>query len=302
MTPWSRRQFLRAASTTLAGALLGPNIHAKEAPIRRRIPVSGEELPVIGMGTSRTFDVGEDAATRARLAEVLQVFFAGGGTVIDSSPMYGMAETVTGELLQQIRPQKVFGATKVWTDGRAAGLAQMAESARRLGMGTIDLMQVHNLRDWRVQLAAARELKQAGKLRYIGITTSRAQQFEEFGAVMRAEQLDFIQINYSIGEPEAAERLLPLARDRGMATLINRPFMRSELFKRVAGKELPSWSAGIGCESWSQVFLKWIVAHPAVTCVIPATASAANMHDNMRAGFGALPDEALRRRIAEFVR
>lgn len=302
MLPLSRRTFLHTACTTVAGALLAPAAYAKDVPIRRRIPVSGEELPVIGMGTSRTFDVGADAAARSHLADVLQAFFAGGGTVIDSSPMYGTAETVTGDLVKEVHPAKVFRATKVWIDGRAAGIAQMKESATRLGTGVIDLMQVHNLRDWRAQLAAVRELQQAGRIRYIGITTSRVQQFEEFGSVMRTEKLDFIQINYNIGEPEAAEQMLPIAKDRGTAILINRPFMRGELFKRVAGKALPGWAGEIGCESWAQVFLKWVVAHPAVTCVIPATASVVNMRDNMRAGFGALPDEALRRKIAEFVR
>jgi aryl-alcohol dehydrogenase-like predicted oxidoreductase len=170
-----------------------------------------------------------------------------------------------------------------------------------MGVGKIDLMQIHNLRDWRTQLATLRDWQQAGKIRYIGITTSTARQYAEFAAVMKAEKLDFIQINYSIGEREAEQELLPMAAARGMATLINRPFMRSELFKRVAGKPLPGWAGDIDCDSWGQVFLKWIVAHPAVTCAIPATASADNMRDNMRAGFGRLPDEALRRRIAEAV-
>jgi diketogulonate reductase-like aldo/keto reductase len=298
---WSRRQVIKTACTTVAGALAARNGLATESPIRRRIPASGEELPVIGMGTSRTFDAGDDSTRRARLAQVLQDFFAGGGMLVDSSPMYGSAEAVTGDLLRQLKPATVFTATKVWTDGREAGMAQMSESARRLGVGRIDLMQIHNLRDWRVHLATLRDWQQAGKIRYLGITTSTARQYEEFGAVMRAEKLDFIQLNYSIGEPEAAEKLLPLARDRGMATLINRPFMRSELFKRVDGKPLPGWAREIGCASWGQVFLKWIIAHPAVTCVIPATANPANMRDNMQAGFGALPDEALRGRIATAV-
>lgn len=270
-----------------------------DAAIRRAVPSSGEALPVVGMGTSRTFDV--DTAARAPLAGVLTEFLAGGGRVIDSSPMYGRAEEVTGALLADAKADGVFVATKVWTDGRDAGIAQMNQSFARLGVARMDLMQVHNLKDWRTHLPVLREWKAAGRIRYLGITTSFAPQYAEFEAVMRAEALDFVQLNYSIGEREAEKTLLPLARDRGMAVLVNRPFMRAELFKRVAGKPLPGWAAEIGCASWGQVFLKWIVAHPAVTCVIPASAKAANMRDNVAAGFGALPDEDLRARIAAAV-
>lgn len=269
------------------------------AALTRPVPVSGERLPVIGMGTSRTFDVGEEAAARSPLAGVLDEFLRGGGRVIDSSPMYGRAEQVSGDLLRAANAgSKVFAATKVWTEGREAGVAQMQESMRRMGVARFDLLQVHNLKDWRTQLTTLREWKAQGKVRYIGITTSFAPQYAEFEAVMRAETLDFVQLNYSIGEREAEKVLLALARDRGMAVLVNRPFMRAELFRRVAGKPLPGWAADIGCTSWGQVILKWIIAHPAVTCVIPASAKAANMRDNMQAGFGALPDEALRARIA----
>jgi diketogulonate reductase-like aldo/keto reductase len=271
---------------------------AKDA-IRRAVPSSGEALPVIGMGTSRTFDV--DPAARAPLAGVMAEFLGGGGRIVDSSPMYGRAEEVTGALLKDAKAGGVFVATKVWTDGRDAGIAQMNQSFARLGVERMDLMQVHNLKDWRTHLPVLREWKAAGRLRYVGITTSFAPQYAEFEAVMRAEQLDFVQLNYSVGEREAEKTLLPLARDRGMAVMVNRPFMRAELFRRVAGKPLPGWAADIGCTSWGQVFLKWIVAHPAVTCVIPASAKAANMRDNMAAGFGVLPDAALRERIAAAV-
>lgn len=298
---WSRRRVLHTGCAAMIAAISPRLKAATAAPITRRIPSSGEQLPVIGMGTSRTFDAGTDAAARAKLAEVLKAFFSGGGTVIDSSPMYGSAETVTGDLLGQLRPATAFIATKVWADGHDAGIAQMTESARRMGVAKIDLMQIHNLRDWRTQLATLRDWQQAGKIRYIGITTSVARQYAEFAPVMRAEKLDFVQFNYSIGEREAEQELLPLASARGMATLINRPFMRSELFKRVAGKPLPGWAGDIDCDSWGQVFLKWIIAHPAVTCVIPATASAENMRDNMHAGSGRLPDEALRQKIAAAV-
>jgi diketogulonate reductase-like aldo/keto reductase len=251
------------------------------------------------MGTSRTFDVGGDAAARSPLAAVMKEFLAGGGKVLDSSPMYGRAEQVTGDLLRGAGAAgKVFVATKVWTEGRDAGVKQMRESLERLGVTRMDLMQVHNLKDWRTQLATLREWKAEGKIRNVGITTSIASQYGDFEAVMRGEKLDFVQLNYSIGEREAEKVLLPLARDRGIATLVNRPFMRGELFRRLAGRPLPGWASEIGCASWGQVLLKWILGHPAVTCVIPASAKAANMRDNMLAGFGALPDAVLRERIA----
>jgi diketogulonate reductase-like aldo/keto reductase len=287
---------LHAGLAAVAG-LHAPAARSAGAPVIRRIPSSGEELPVIGMGTSRTFDVGADAAARARLAEVLKVFFAGGGTLIDSSPMYGSAEQVTGDLLRAAPPKRWFAATKVWSDGREAGIEQMNASLQKMGVTRMDLMQVHNLRDWRVHLATLREWKAAGKIRYLGVTTSTSRQYEEIAAVMRSEKLDFVQLNYSTGEREAEQVLLPLARERGIATLINRPFMRGEIFRKLAGRPLPGWARDIDCASWGQVLLKWILGHPAATCIIPASSNPQHMADNMQAGFGALPDEALRRRI-----
>ncbi len=292
-----RRQLMIAAAGVAAGSLADAAGSAPAALVRA-IPASGEALPVIGMGTSRTFDVGADARARGELAEVLRAFFAGGGTLIDSSPMYGSAEAVTGELLGRIQPEALFLATKVWTDGGDAGAAQVEESARLLGVARLDLEQVHNLRDWRTHLRTLRALQDDGRLRYVGITTSRAAQYADFEAVMRAEALDFVQLNYSVGEREAERVLLPLAADRGMAVLVNRPFMRGELFRRVAGRPLPGWAAEIDCASWAQLLLKFVVSAPAVTCVIPATASVKHMHDNMRAGFGRLPDADLRAKIA----
>jgi diketogulonate reductase-like aldo/keto reductase len=293
----NRRELIFAAAAAgLAGA---PPAGAMDGPITREIPSSGERLPVIGMGTSRTFDVGDGAAERAPLGEVVAALFAGGGKLIDSSPMYGRAEQVTGDLLKAAgKSGAVFAATKVWIDGREAGIAQMSQSIERMGVKRMDLMQIHNLRDWKTHLPVLREWKAAGRIRYVGVTTSTARQYGELEALMRAEALDFVQLNYSLGERDSEKVLLPLARDRGMATLINRPFMRADLFRRVEGRPLPGWAGAIGCASWGQVFLKWIVAHPAVTCVIPASAKAANMQDDMKAGFGALPDAALRERIA----
>jgi diketogulonate reductase-like aldo/keto reductase len=274
---------------------------ATKTRILRVIPSGGETLPVIGMGTSRTFDVGGDAAERAPLAGVLRELFAGGGKVIDSSPMYGRAEQVVGDLLQAAKPRDVFAATKVWTDGRDAGIEQMNRSFELMGVERMDLMQVHNLKDWRTHLPTLRDWKEQGRIRYVGITTSTARQYDECEDVMRSEKLDFVQLNYSVGEREAERVLLPLARERGIATMINRPFMRAELFRRVAGRPLPGWAGEIGCTSWAQVFLKWILGHPAVTCIIPATSKAENMRDNMGAGFGTLPDEPLRRRMSDAV-
>ncbi|MBM4196331.1 MAG: aldo/keto reductase [Gammaproteobacteria bacterium] len=292
----TRRELILAAAGTALGV---PALAATAAPILRKVPYSGEAVPVIGLGTSRTFDVDPASPAFQPLVGVMEEFFAGGGRLIDSSPMYGRAEGVTGALLGKTRRQgAAVVATKVWTDGRDAGIEQMNMSFARLGVTRMDLMQVHNLKDWRTHLPVLREWKAAGKIRYLGITTSFAPQYADFAAVMRAEQLDFVQLNYSIGEREAEKVLLPLARDRGIAVLVNRPFMRAELFRRVAGRTLPGWARDIGCESWGQAMLKWIVAHPVVTCVIPASAKAANMRDNMRAGFGELPDEALRARIA----
>jgi len=292
-----RELILGATAAGLAGRALAAADSRKR--ILRKIPSGGEELPVIGMGSSRTFDVGESAAERAPLAEVLKELVAGGGTVIDSSPMYGRAEQVIGDLLREMKPApKIFAATKVWTTGKDAGIAQMKQSFERMGVKNMDLMQVHNLQDWKTHLPVLREWKAQGKIRYVGITTSTARQYADFGAVMKAEALDFVQFNYSIGEREAETLLLPLARHKGIATMINRPFMRAALFQRVAGKPLPGWAADIECTSWAQVFLKWILGHPAVTCIIPASAKASNMKDDMAAGFGKLPDEALRQRIA----
>jgi len=270
------------------------------APVARtrRIPASGEALPVIGLGTSRTFDVGADTVARDSLLPALREFFAQGGTVIDSSPMYGSAEAVTGYLLSRIGPEsKPFLATKVWTTGEAAGREQMSTSAERLGVARIDLMQVHNLQDWRTHLNTLREWKATGRIRYIGITTSRAAQYQDFEAVMRKEALDFVQLNYSVGEREAEERLLPLARDRGMAVMVNRPFMRGALFQQVRDRPVPEWAADYHCASWGQLFLTFALSHPAITCLIPATSSLKHMTDNMAAGFGPEPDEPFRKQL-----
>jgi diketogulonate reductase-like aldo/keto reductase len=299
----TRRELLLATGATLALAGAAPWASAGTRPLlRKAIPSSGEQLPVIGLGTWQTFHVSEDAEERAPLREVLQVFFERGGTLIDSSPMYAEAEQVTGDLVAEIGAHdRLFAATKVWTYGRDEGIRQMERSFRRMRVERMDLMQIHNLRDWRAHLPTLRAWKEAGRIRYLGITTSNPAQYEEFAEVMASETLDFVQLNYDIATRGAEDVLLPLARDRGMAVLVNRPFGGGNLFPRVRGTELPDWAAEFECESWAQFFLKFVVAHPAVSCAIPATSNPRHAADNMAAGFGRLPDADARERMARLV-
>jgi aryl-alcohol dehydrogenase-like predicted oxidoreductase len=299
----SRRAILEGAGKLSLLAAVGPAASYAQAPLMRRpIPTTGERLPVIGLGTYRTFDVGDDPAVRAPLVEVTRRFFAEGGTLVDSSARYGRSEAVLGDVLRRIgRPDDLFAATKVSADGRDAGIRQMQASREKMGVEQIDLMQVHNLRDWRTQLPVLKAWKAEGTFRYIGISASREALYDEFLAVMRGEPLDFVQINYSVAERKSEERILPLATDRGMAVLVNRPFVAGALFGRVAGKPLPEWAAQFDCTSWAQFFLKFVLAHPAVTCAIQATSDPEHLVDNMRAGRGRLPDEAARRRMVRLI-
>jgi diketogulonate reductase-like aldo/keto reductase len=264
---------------------------------QRAIPSTGELLPIVGCGTWRGFDVGPDA--RAPLLEVVNALFAAGGCVIDSSPMYGAAEAAVGDVLARARlDSQPFLATKVWTRGREAGIAQMRRSAELLRTEVIDLMQVHNLLDWRTHLATLREWKAEGRVRYLGVTHYTPGAFDELEAVMRAEPLDFVQLNYALDERDAEARLLPLAAERGIAVLVNRPFGGGDLLRRLTRQPLPGWAADIDCSSWAQILLKFVLSHPAATCVIPGTGRADHMRDNALAGAGRLPDAALRARIA----
>jgi diketogulonate reductase-like aldo/keto reductase len=265
---------------------------------KRPIPSTGDMLPVVGCGTYRTFDVGNDPKAQAGLADVLRVLFDAGGSVIDSSPMYGSSEAVAGAVLTQVSGHdRAFVATKVWTQGREAGIAQMEESMRLLQQPRIDLMQIHNLVDWRTQLATLRDWKARGRIRYIGVTHYTSSAFPEVEAVMRSETLDFVQINYAADDRLAEERILPLAKERGMGVIVNQPFGGGGLVGRLKDQPLPAWAAQIGCTSWAQVLLKFVLAHPAVTCVIPGTGRKRYMIDNVQAGFGAYPDESLRKQI-----
>jgi diketogulonate reductase-like aldo/keto reductase len=298
-TSLTRRTVLRLMAAAAAGPAPGA---AAETILARPIPSSGERVPAVGLGTWRTFDVGTSTAERAPVAEVLGRFAALGGRVLDSSPMYGAAESVAGDLATELGlVDRLFVATKVWTSGREAGIAQMERSLARLRRRRLDLMQIHNLLDWRTHLRTLRDWQQAGRVRYVGVTHYTASAYDELERVLRAEPLDFVQVNYSLGEREAERRILPLARDRGLAVLVNRPFSAGDLFQRVRRESLPAWAAAVGCRSWAQFFLKWILAHPAVTCVIPATSRLEHLVDNMTAGVGPLPDDATRERMGALV-
>ncbi len=268
--------------------------------LERSIPSSGEKLPVIGLGTWQTFDVGASAAERAPLEEVLRSFVKLGGKLVDSSPMYGRAEAVLGELAAKLE-LPLFLATKIWTTGREAGIESMQRSLDLLRTKRLDLMQVHNLVDLPTHLPTLRAWKEEGKLRYLGITHYTAGSHAEVARVLANEPIDFVQINYSLMEREAEERVLPLAQERGVAVIINRPFGGGGLFPRVRAQPLPEWAAEFGCKSWAQFFLKWIVAHPAVTCAIPATSNPRHLADNMTAGTGPLPNEQMRARMVAAV-
>jgi aryl-alcohol dehydrogenase-like predicted oxidoreductase len=260
---------------------------------KRPIPSTGELLPVVGCGTYAGFDASRGTAQYERLSGVLQALFEAGGSAIDSSPMYGRSEAATGELLGATANEKqAFIATKVWTRGRQAGIRQMQESMRLLQTDRLDLMQVHNLVDWRTHLATLRDWKAQGSIRYLGVTHYAASAYGELEAVMRAEELDFIQVNYALDDREAERRILPLAAERGMAVLVNMPFGAGRLLRRLRDKPLPDWSAEIGAASWAQVLLKFVLSHPAVTSAIPGTSRPEHMVDNARAGVGTIPDRS----------
>ena len=265
---------------------------------RRPIPSTGALLPVIGCGTWQTFDVGTSNEERAPLAEVLRILFEAGGSVIDSSPMYGRSEAVVGDLLaQQKAHDKAFVATKVWIPGRDAGIKQMQRSMQLLQDDRIELMQIHNLLDWRTHLATLRAWKKEGRIRYLGITHYTPSAYDELESIMHSETLDFIQINYSLDDRQAERTLLPLAAGRGIAVLVNRPFGGGSLLRNLAGKPLPPLAGEIGCESWAQVLLKYVVSHPSITCAIPGTSRPKHMADNCRAGTGIIPDDAMRKQM-----
>ena len=300
----SRREATRIIAGTTASLLVTRAGLAQEktAMLQRKIPSSGETLPVIGLGTWQAFDVGSSASERQPLEEVLRAFVKLGGKLVDSSPMYGRAESVVGEIATRLKlHDALFLATKVWTTGREAGIKSMERSLDLLQTKRLDLMQVHNLVDVETHLATLREWKKAGRVRYIGITHYTAGAQAEVARVLEKEPVDFVQINYSLMEREADERVFPVAQERGVAVIVNRPLGSGDLFRRVRGQPLPDWAAEFDCNSWAQFFLKWIVANPAVTCAIPATSNPQHLADNMRSGLGRLPDAKMRQRMLDAV-
>ena len=304
LSSYSRRRTLQTLAT---GALLmarRPRAAgaSTQALLKRPIPRSGELLPALGVGTWQTFDVGPGDPARAELTDVLRELVALGGSVIDSSPMYGEAERVVGDLAAgaKLRPS-LFLATKVWTSGREAGIQQMERSRKLMQADTLDLIQVHNLLDVALHTRTLREWKAAGRIRYLGITHYHEGAHGDLERLVRTRDYDFVQFNFSMAERDAESRLLPACAESGTAVIINRPFSSAGLFARVKGKALPPWAAEFDCASWAQFFLKWIIAHPAVTCAIPGTRRLAHLRDNMQAGIGRLPDAKQRQRMVEYL-
>jgi diketogulonate reductase-like aldo/keto reductase len=295
----TRRAFLGTSAAALAWPLAEASV---AAPLSRRIPSSGELMPVVGLGSWITFNVGTDTAARDHCVQVVRAFFAEGGRLIDSSPMYGSSQPTIGFALAQLgRPQSLFSAEKVWTGDAARGPAQIEASRAYWGVPRFDLMQVHNLLAWQQHLPALFAMKAAGQLRYVGITTSEGRRHEQIEQLMRAQPIDFVQVSYNLLDREVEQRILPLAMERGIAVIVNRPFREGALLRQLAKHPLPGWAAEIDCSHWSQVALKFVISHPAVTCVIPATSQVAHLRQNMTAARGRQPDAALRQRMARDV-
>jgi diketogulonate reductase-like aldo/keto reductase len=299
----SRRRLLESLIAVTGGLAL-PSLHAAPVPVSlltRPIPSSGEQIPVIGLGSWITFNVGRDPQGRLESANVMRQFFAGGGRLIDSSPMYGSAQDVIGDAVQALKPARLFAADKVWVSGGARGVQQVEASRRLWRVPRFDLLQVHNLLSWEEHLPLLLAMKREGRLRYVGITTSEGRRHAEIAKIMVSQPIDFVQISYNALDRDVEQRILPLARERKIGVIVNRPFRQGDLTQALAGKPLPGWAADIGCTTWAQALLKFIVAHPAVTCAIPATSSVAHVRENLLAGTGRMPDEALRKRIVQDV-
>jgi diketogulonate reductase-like aldo/keto reductase len=298
----NRRECLHHLNTLGVLSLGYTGMSTSRPILQRPIPSTGEKLPVVGLGTWQTFDVSGSSDEREPLKEVLKTLLSQGGTVVDSSPMYGRSEEVVGDLSTELAVNdKLFIATKVWTNGRENGIRQMNDSFRLMKREKIDLMQIHNLTDWETHLKTLRSWKESGKVRYIGLTHYTQSAHDRLVSILSSEKVDFIQINYNLLDRNAEKRLLPVAQEKGVAVLINQPFESGSLFQRVKGKQLPPWAKDIDCNSWAQFFLKYILSHPAVTCAIPGTSKPHHMLDNMGAAFGRLPDEKLRRQMVPVI-
>ena len=299
-----RRRWL--AASALAAGLPAWATRAAAQPaqslLTRPIPASGEALPVVGLGSWITFNVGNDPVARDARAEVVRAFFAEGGRLIDSSPMYGSSQPVIGHALAKLgHPAALFSAEKVWVGDAARGAGQMAASRAHWGVPRFDLMQVHNLLAWEEHLPRLQAMKAAGQLRYVGISTSEGRRHAELERILRTQAIDFVQLTYNLLDREVEQRLLPLAQERRIAVIVNRPFRQGDLLDQLRGHPLPGWAREIGCDSWAQVALKFVVSHPAVTCAIPATSQVAHLRQNMGAAHGRLPDATLRARMARDV-
>ena len=296
---FSRRDFIALSSLSFLTTLSNASM-LNESMLKRVIPSSGEEMPVIGLGTSRVFDIERSKNELNVREKILDIFYENGGRLIDTSPMYGMSEEIIGITAKKyIEKNRFFLATKVWTEGRENGMRQIEESFQKMRTDKISLIQVHNLLDWKTQIKTLRSLKDEGRIDYIGITHYKSNAFDEMIKIMKAEKVDFAQFNYSMGEREAEQKILPFCKDNGIATLINRPFMRGRLFREAQEKKLPSWVTDYDIDSWGQFFLKYIISHDAVTNIIPATSKPKNMLDNARAGMGRMLDEKAKKRMFE---
>lgn len=298
-----RRTILKQlAGLGALGLSFDHHLNFKDTIKTRKIPSTNESLPVVGLGTWRTFDVGSSTAQREPLSNVLKALTNQGGSVVDSSPMYGRSEAVVGDLASKLGiVSKLFMATKVWTSGKQTGIDQMERSMRRMKKTQMDLMQIHNLVDWRTHIQTLTDWKEKGKIRYMGITHYVESAYDDMERIMKNYPIDFIQLNYSIISRTAERSILPLARDRGIAVLINRPYEGGSLFRKTKGKTLPQWAAAFDCKSWGQFFLKYILSNQAVTCAIPGTSKPHHMADNLGAGMGALPDETVREKMVGFI-
>lgn len=299
-----RRSLIRClAGTSVALALWPSNGSAQRSPIATRaVPSSGEVLPVVGLGSWITFNVGNDRVARDSCAEVMRGFFSGGGRLIDSSPMYASSQDVIGYGLAKLgKPAGLFSADKVWVSRGSRGRDQIEQSRQHWNIPRFDLVQIHNLLAWEDHLPTLFEMKAAGQLRYVGITTSEGRRHDEIERIMRGQPIDFVQVTYNVLDRQVEDRILPLARDRGIGVIINRPFREGALIKKVMRHPLPTWASDVDCANWAQVILKFIVSHPAVTCAIPATTSVAHVRENMGAALGRLPDDPMRRRMIAHV-
>ena len=301
-SPTPRRRFLRALAAAASLPLTGAPQGQPATALTRPIPSTGEPLPVVGLGSWITFNVGNDPVARDAAAEVVRAFFAAGGRLIDSSPMYGSSQSTIGHALRRLgHPAQLFAADKVWIGSGARGPAQIEESRRHWDIARFDLLQVHNLLAWDEHLPTLFALKSAGRLRHVGITTSHGRRHGDVEAIMRRHPLDFVQVSYSLVDREIEQRILPLARDRGIAIIVNRPFREGALLRTLERKPLPAWAGEIGATSWAQFALKFVVSHPAVTCAIPATTRVDHVRENLVVARVPLPDEPQRRRMAAYV-